>query len=119
MPFETIQDFYTEEQLLAIAEIQRCFQVTGSCDGCEGRKRGCLTECYESRKNYPHPQIWDWSDFLTFYNFSGYTAPGCSIQVTKVDEPRFDVFIFPQSAIDPAEWEIRRQDFPDFFKGGV
>ena len=47
--FASIDEFFAENKQLCEQELARCYRRVGQCDGCLGRKRGCIQSCYENR----------------------------------------------------------------------
>jgi hypothetical protein len=90
--FESIADFYEQNRLACLAEVERCYQAVGECDCCEGRERGCLKDCFPNRSKAVNRVTFLWQDFYDWKQFEGHSPEGCSMHFEKVEKPSFDIY---------------------------
>lgn len=124
--FESQDAFRDYNGLACGLERVRCYRAEGTCDGCEGRERGCEPGCieamayFDSKSKTYDTQKGDrekratieqqssdgtltleklksyGTDFFIWRKFPGNVPPGCSHRYVQVVEPRFDIY-----------WQIR------------
>ena len=113
--FNSIDEFFEANEKASIEERNRCARFEGVCDYCEGRKKGCLTTCYE-RATKPDAKSptgrtalvagvrGDKSIIATHHYWRDYyrslgimkkgmvypIIPGCSIRTRIIEEPKLD-----------------------------
>jgi hypothetical protein len=89
--FESIADFYEQNRLACLAEVEKCFRLVGECDMCKGRQRGCLS-CQKDRAQTTGKVEPNTNDFYDWQHFEGHCPPRCSVHFEKIAEPRFDIY---------------------------
>ena len=99
--FKDLQDFYNKNKELNFAEIDRCYDKCGTCDGCKDKTRGCFNTCYETRTDKLELSadrtslIGCAQDFLHWRHCEGNSPPGCSMYFqlkSTITGPAFDIY---------------------------
>jgi len=109
--FENEEDFYAENKRLCFEEIQRCFQVFGTCDGCLERTLGCCLNMPTSSKYEP-----SLISATTYRYFPRWSSPNCKVYTKQISETSFDIY-WGTSAMDLAGYgKMLKQRHPDNYK---
>jgi hypothetical protein len=108
--FKSPSEFEKFNSDMCYEEFKRCYKRVGECDGCRGRKRGCLTSCYEGyskretgktsdklddetkQKLYVKgaKEAFDTKQVMYWKLYPGFVPHGCSVKFEKMSEPEFD-----------------------------
>jgi len=108
--FNSQAEFFDANEELCYQEVQRCYQMSGACDGCKGRDFACLSrQCFldnsELLPSGNRAYIWRWKDFYDWRNFEGHSPDGCAYKFEKVAEPGFDIYWGMPTGITPEAYE--------------
>jgi len=89
--YDSFVDWSQKKMQAQMDELQRCYKMTGKCDGCVGRKHGCYTACVDNRVK-ENGQVWRWLDFFAYQQFDGHMPYNCGLRFEKIAEPTFDIY---------------------------
>lgn len=113
--FNSLDEFFDANEEACVEEAQRCYRLIGSCDGCRGRERGCIENCYLNRtkpvgtKDERTPLIGGFKDFFDWQGFENNVPPRCSYRFEKIAEPTFDIYWNMREGFKPEVYERLKQ----------
>lgn len=95
--FASFGDFYEANKQANIAEARRCYRITGHCDGCPGREKGCPNLGCPERE---HAAIINRDltfdevmlNFFRLRNLPDHAPPNCLIRAEEIEKPAFDIY---------------------------
>jgi len=115
--FKSFSDFYEANKQANIAEAKRCYKITGHCDQCKGRTKGCLNlTCEERDKAATVTGNVSFDDvvvnFFRLRNLPNHAPPGCAIKATEIAKPSFDIYWGFPPAWTVTEYNQLLKDYP-------
>ena len=115
--FKSFSDFYEANKQANIAEAKRCYKITGHCDLCKGRTRGCLNLSCDERSNaekvnrdltFDEVVI----NFFRLRNLPNHAPYNCAIKATEIIKPSFDIYWGFPPTWTVAEYDQLLKDYP-------
>jgi len=118
--FSSFSDFYEANKQANIAEAKRCYKITGHCDQCKGRTKGCPSPSAGYCDERSHAETVNRNltfdevvlNFFRLRNLPNHAPPGCAIKATEIAKPSFDIYWGFSPALTVKEYNQLLKDYP-------
>ena len=118
--FKSFSDFYEANKQANITEAKRCYKITGHCDQCKERTKGCPSPSagYCDERSHAETVNRDLTfdevvlNFFRLRKLPNHAPPGCAIKATEIAKPSFDIYWGFPPALTVKEYNQLLKDYP-------